>query len=245
MLFNTRIGAALLISFGMLSGPVMAGPVSLMTGYWSIQFADTDVRCGTVCSTDIEQLAIFEEYDLLGFGGLSHARQSGSSYAAMSALGFGAESESDSVYEYQLAVARAVFASVGADAPPAAFAEARVGLGGYLGFQLTEAARYSGTTINAFRTPGGNGMLLQDGMILEAGVYESFFGSAWGSALDTGRLRAGQQVFAADLDIFTVRLESLAVPEPGTLALLGAGLLGLGWANRRTRIRKSGSRQPG
>jgi PEP-CTERM motif len=52
----------------------------------------------------------------------------------------------------------------------------------------------------------------------------------------TAVVRAGQQDFGASIGTFTFRVESIAVPEPATFVLFGAGLLGILVARKRKTI---------
>lgn len=212
----------------LVSGPAAASPIVSSGGYWHINTWDTDVACGTNCSTDQLQYANIDRFDLNGTSGRTHSSQSGAASAAVSVQGLGTNVAHDRLFEYNLTVARSLYASVAAGAPSSAFAEASAYVYGYFGFQLSEASIYSGTSFYSFN----RGMTINEGMILGPGIYETFF-ELEDVPLDltTSRMRAGQQSLVSDIGSFTFRVTS--VPEPGTLTLLGAGLLGVVAARRR------------
>jgi len=229
MFRSRRLGARralFALTLSLISLPVFAGPITSIGGYWGPMFYDTTVVCGAGCSTDQYQYANYDSYDFLGPHGVVRQAQSGSAYAALSVLGIGTAVSSDNFYQYQLTVARSFYASVLPNAPANAFARAQAGLTGLLGFELSETVRYLGTSFGSFTS----------GAILGPGRYEGYFGGAFTGNSGTAVVRAGQQDFGANIGTFTFRVESIAVPEPATFVLFGAGLLGILVALKRKTI---------
>jgi hypothetical protein len=229
MFWSRRLGARralFALTLSLTSLPVFAGPITSIGGYWGPMFYDTTVVCGAGCSTDQYQYANYDSYDLLGTNGVVRQAHSGSAYAALSVVGVGTEVSTDNFYQYQLTVARSFDASVSPNAPANAFAQAQAGLTGLLGFELSETVRYLGTSFGS----------ITSGAILGPGRYEGFFGSAFSSNSGTAVVRAGQQDFGASIGTFIFRVESVAVPEPATFLLFGAGLLGIVVARKRKTI---------
>lgn len=80
------------------------------------------------------------------------------------------------------------------------------------------------------------------GSSLLGGLFLDSFTFSLASLLNDGILNVVVQAFSGDfyfdkssLIVFGDRSTSTSVPEPGTLALLGVGLLGVGLARRRSR----------